>query len=332
MPSKYTDSTLAPYWSFKPLPFWQSVFAGGTYTANLMGCPWTCRNCWSKFGWRRAEPNYELEPHEVAEKLVKGIRRNAQCGARLTGGEPALYWEHTRGVIREFLERTQDVRIHIPGETGRRGDPVGIVVETNGAVALVPERLDELEAEFGRDAQRVVIHLGIKATSPEQLAELTGMTHATCVRFHEQQLANLMHGAYNIKHLVIHASFLDRFTDPGIYAAILREVERARPGMSRNVNVLDFKEYSGTTRLYVPKRLRGDTPDDPGAEDPEVINALVTRDGGLRRPVERNEDAGEPTTAIEELAPEDLSERVDIAEAFDDAVREQGIPDGTLRR
>jgi hypothetical protein len=50
----------------------------------------------------------------------------------------------------------------------------------------------------------------------EERAKLTGMTHSTCVGFHEQQLANLMHGAYNIKHLVIHASFLDRCPDPGI--------------------------------------------------------------------------------------------------------------------
>jgi hypothetical protein len=78
--------------------------------------------------------------------------------------------------------------------------------------------------------------------------------------------------------------------------------------------------------------MRGDTPDDPGAEDPELINALVTRDGVLRRPIERQEDRGEATTAIEELEPEDLSERVDVAEAFDDAVRQQGIPGGTLRR
>jgi hypothetical protein len=33
----------------------------------------------------------------------------------------------------------------------------------------------------------------------------------------------------------------------------------------------ESKEYSGTTKLYVPKRMRGDTPEDPGAEDPEPL-------------------------------------------------------------
>jgi uncharacterized Fe-S cluster-containing radical SAM superfamily protein len=39
-----------------------------------------------------------LEPDEVASKLIAGMRRNAQAGARITGGEPAMYWEHTRSI------------------------------------------------------------------------------------------------------------------------------------------------------------------------------------------------------------------------------------------
>ena len=43
------------------------------------------------------------------------------------------------------------------------------------------------------------------------------------------------------------------------------------------------------------------------------------------------DESSEPATVIEDLSPEDLSDRVDIAKAFDDATSAQGIPDGTLR-
>jgi len=42
------------------------------------------------------------------------------------------------------------------------------------------------------------------------------------------------------------------------------------------------------------------------------------------------DESSEPATVIEDLSPEDLSDRVDIAKAFDDATSAQGIPDGTL--
>ncbi len=321
--SAYKGTLVAPYRSFKPMGFWSSVFPGGTYTANLQGCPWTCANCWSKSGWRESPAKFDLMPDEVAAKIVKGMQRNAQTAGRITGGEPAMYWDHTRGVIDAFIARTEGMRIHVPGATGRRGDPAGLVIETNGAVQMTPSRLQELEDDLGEEAGRIVIHLGIKATSGPQLAQLTGMTAATCARFHQQQLDNLLHAAYKLKHLVVHASFLDEFTDPAILSAIQREVERGRPGMSRNVGVLDFNPYRAPLRAYVPPVVRADFRDDPGAEDDETLHALLPRDAEQRYRIERNE-----ADPVDE--PQDRGELADDAIELGEAFEREAGPAGRL--
>lgn len=323
--SAYKGTLIAPYRSFKPMGFWTYIFAGGTYTANLQGCPWTCKNCWSKSGWRESPATLELGPDKVAEKIVAGMQRNAQTAGRITGGEPAMYWDHTHAVIGSFLERTADMRIHVPGMTSRRGDPAGLVIETNGAVQMTPERLQQLEDDFGDEAGRILVHIGIKATSGPQLAALTGMAEATAARFHQQQLNNLLYAAYELKKLVVHASFLDRYTDPGILAAIQREVERGRPGMSRNVGVLDFRPYRQQARAKVPALVRAELRDDVGADDEETLNALLPVDGDQRFALERNE--ADPVDEVEDRG--DLAaEAIERGEGFERAAG----PLGRLRR
>lgn len=321
MTRRYTrENLIAPYYKYAPSPlFWTSLFARGTYLMQVQGCNWRCAACWSASGHRAQGPRYEFTPEQVVDKMVNGMVRNAMTAARISGGEPALYWDHTEAVIHDFVERTRDLRIHVPGETGRRGDPASIIIETTGTLGVTPTSLQRLEDRLGKDAERVIIHLGIKATSPAQLAELTGMTLQTCERFHAQQLENLLHAATELKHLVVHASFLDRFTDPSIYAAILREVERGRPGMSRNIGILDFKPYAnGNPRLKVPAAIREDTRDDPGADDDELVNALATREGGRRHAIERDET--DLTPELEVRDPAGVLDAVELGEAFEAAV------------
>lgn len=251
-----SDEQTAPYKRFRPTSFYGDVYANGTFTADLMDCHWSCESCWSRFGHRNEEPKYNLTAREVAEKLLAGMERNKQGAARISSGEPLLHWEHVVDVADEVLQRSREARIVLEGMTDPDGDPFRIVVETNGSL-LTPARLDELERILGEDAPRMVLALGIKATSPEQLAELTGHVPATAQRFHAGQLDALMHIAGNTR-LGFHGLFLDKFTDPEVFATIQRQVEHVRPGSARELSVEKFKAYSGTQRFYKPKRFRDD--------------------------------------------------------------------------
>jgi uncharacterized Fe-S cluster-containing radical SAM superfamily protein len=261
-----------------------------------MGCNWTCSKCWSRYGWQGVlktwregadpssgmGPRYELDPAQAATKLVEGMKRNAQTMCRLSGGEPTMHWDHTIAVIKEVVERTQGVRMHVPGMTDRRGDCMGIVIETNGSM-LDAKRLDTLEKELGAEAARVVWSIGMKATHPEALSWLTGLPMPVAVRAHQKQLDALMHLALVSEHFVFFASFLDRCTDPGIYAALQREIERAKPGQGRVLNTQRLKNYGDSNVYGTPKRFRGRAFPDPSPEhDPELITELIDADGGIQ--------------------------------------------------
>lgn len=330
------DGPVAAYKNFRPTRFYDGVFINGCYTADLMGCNWSCDKCWSRFGGRNDTPKYELTPSQAAHKMVAGMRRNAQQMVRISYGEPGMHWEHVTRVIDEVLARTKDERLVVPGLTGRRGEPFGVLVETNGSL-ITPARLDDLERRHGKDAARVVLCIGVKATTPEQLAELTGHSIETARRFHRAQLDALFHIAANCKYLMGYAAFLDRYTDPEIYAAIVREVDRCRPAMARHISVLDFKEYAGTTRLYVPKRLRtSDHPDPVPGDDAEAVHDISAPDGPRRRQ-ELTDADDEPTSDPDgedllfgRTPPPPPDGRKELAREWARAVDEQDTPAGTM--
>src|SRR4051794_39490625 len=206
--SNYTGVDLAPYYRFRPTDFYDTVFPNGTYTADIAGCNWTCEHCWSKYGWRgldlEAMPkgSGEFTSDQVAAKLVKGMERNLQPMCRISGGEASMYWDpHMVGVIRHMLEMTQGKRMKIRGVTEPGvGAAMGICIEANGSVLTVAQ-LNALEAEFGEEARRIVLAIGMKATNAGELARLTGMTAATAERFHKGQMRTLRHLALKAKHL-----------------------------------------------------------------------------------------------------------------------------------
>lgn len=325
-----TAEQQVPYRKFQPSSFWTMLFPHGTYTAMVQGCNWTCEGCWSGAGWRgrSVSKGMMLTAEQVAHKLVEGCKRNAQNAARISGGEAGIYWAHTEQVIYSFLERTRDIVIDLGELTGPAGEPASIVIETN-ASTLTPQDLDRLEEQLGEDAERVVIALGFKATHPAALQELTGMTLATCERFHAKQLALLLHAAYHLKHLQVHAAFIDRYTDPHILSAIMRSVERGRPGMGRNIGVVAYKHYRSTKGTYVPKRLRTEHRDVLPADDEETLNALATKSGLPRSSVEQ--DDSDPVAEIEDLTQEPESPGAALGREFHASLLELGVRDGELR-
>ena len=326
----------APYKRFRPTRQFYGALYGGCFTADLMDCNWSCERCWSRFGGKGDEPGHVLTPEQATQKLVKGLRRNALLMCRITYGEPIMHWPHVERVIDGVLTETQGERMVVPGFTDRRGECMGIIIETNGSL-LKPKMLDALETRYGADAKRIIINIGIKATTPQQLAQLTGHPLKVAERFHRTQLAAIMHMAFNCPNLVMYASFLDKFTDPEIFAGIAREVERAKPGLNRHIDVLDYVSYQNTTRLYTPKHLRErDFPDGVPADEPETVNALLAPDGMPRRQ-EVAPDQEVPSFDVDGMDAFDRtltpkhSPHLDLARQFADAVNEPSILDGQTR-
>jgi uncharacterized Fe-S cluster-containing radical SAM superfamily protein len=261
---QYTGVDLAPYYRFRPTAFYDTVFPNGTYTADIVGCNWTCEHCWSKYGWRgldlEAMPkgSGEFTSEQVVTKLVKGMERsNLQPMCRISGGEASMYWDpHMVGVIRHVLGMTEGRRMQIRGVTEPGvGAAMGICIETNGSVLTVAQ-LNALEEEFGEDARRIVLAIGMKATNAGELARLTGMTTATAERFHKGQMRTLRHLALKAKHLGWFANYIDEFTDDVEYARLVRDLERKRPGSARLMGVDPYHRSYQSNRHYTPKRMQ----------------------------------------------------------------------------
>lgn len=263
-------------------PFYDSVFLNGTYTADILGCNWTCLHCWSAYGWQgksvderpRKGGGGEFTSAQIADKLIAGMKRNAMPMCRISGGEASMYWDpHIVGVIREVITRTQGLRMVVDGATGPDGEAMGIVIETNGGTLQLAQ-LKALEEEFGEDAARIVLAVGVKATSASRLQELTGMSEKTCERFHRRQMDNIKWLALRSRYLGWFANYLDAFVDDEEFASFQRGLERKRPGVARLLSVDPFKRSAFNTKAdYTPKRFRteGEHFNEPGAEQDEEI-------------------------------------------------------------
>jgi uncharacterized Fe-S cluster-containing radical SAM superfamily protein len=363
MLAKYKGTLVAPYHRFRPTEFYSDVYVNGTFSADCVGCNWTCAGCWSAYGWegilrtQGLEPRYELTPAEVAVKLIRGMKNNAQSMCRITGGEITMYWDHMMELISEFLTRTEGVRFHMPPITEPRGEPLGIILETNGSM-LDKKRIDEIEERFGEQAQRVVLSIGFKATHPEALAELTGLPLKVAATAHQKQMDALLYLALEAKYVGFWASFLDKYTDPGIYAALQREVERARSGAGRNFAIQPYKNYNvAAARLFTPKRFRGRSMKEPSPErDEEIITQFIDADGGTKSFDEleaqitadlakvenpaRKEQLEEELLELMETRPSETvvpverpedDELLNIQLGFADAVEAQGFDEGAVK-
>ena len=196
--------------------------------------------------------------------------------------------------------------------TSSRGDPMGLIIETNGST-LSYEQIDKLEDDYGEDARRIVVAIGIKSTTPEGLAELTGLSLSVAERAHERQLENILYIALRKTHVGMRAVFLDKYTDLGMYAALQREVERKKPGRGRLIEMVPFKRFGNANRYYTPKRFRENIfPDGIPEVDEEVINGLLDKEGKPGKDWEgegfEGEELEELRMSAEEIADQELPE------------------------
>lgn len=194
----------------------------GTFTADILGCGWSCAGCWSRHGGRDTPASFLLTGEQVAARLADGIGRHGLTMARITYGEPTEHWQHLSDAIGTFLRCTTA--------------PLGLIIETNGAL-LTPDRVEDLAGACGQAAGRVIFDVGIKATSGPRLAALTGHPRDVAERLHHAQLLAIMTLAHT--NLGLRVTFLDAFSSPPVVAAVAHELEQARPGSSAGVRVVD---------------------------------------------------------------------------------------------
>lgn len=255
MTPAYRAVDLAPYQRFR-----KTKFYGGCFTADIQFCNWTCDHCWSKYGWRNTDPVMELDSDQVVKRILSGLRRNGVYQARISGGEPSLYWRsHLRLVAEKLLTQTRREAIHPKGKT-RGGRRPLLVVETNGT-AITPADIAAFEEALGDEAWRLQLTIGVKATNPRLLAELTGQTPQTAARFRAKQLELVRFLARPERLVRFNALFLDRYTVEDELEAFRDEVE-AIAGDEVMIDVQKFKTTGwGDNRFahkhYTPKRERG---------------------------------------------------------------------------
>lgn len=126
---------------------------GGACTADCVGCNLRCRGCWSFWGWQGLEKNFEeYTAEQVAEKLLSGVEKHGVGVARICGGEPLLFKEHTLQVAKTFLEQN---------------DYALFVIETNGLF------IDEAFVEELKELPRLVFRVSLKAPSREKYEDWT---------------------------------------------------------------------------------------------------------------------------------------------------------------
>lgn len=248
----YKGADLAPYKRFR-----KARFYGGCFTVDVQNCNWACDNCWSQMGWKGQDPTYELDSDEVVKRIVRGLDRNHVSMARVSGGEPTLNWDgHMRLVAQKFVEQTE-------GTLPDGDEEPFLVIETNGTI-LKPAQVERFEAEMLQEADRLQLTIGLKATSAELLAKLTGHSLKTAERFRKAQMELVEFMAAPERIVELDIVMLDAFcTDEG-----LDELEDWLDGIRQEgrgfVDIQQFKtsgwgSQKHTTAKYTPKRHRGKT-------------------------------------------------------------------------
>lgn len=236
----YQGSTVAPYTRFRPEREFYTFIEGGTYTADIWGCPWRCDRCWSHFGQAHGPVVYECTPQLVVDKFLAGMTRNAMAGSRISGGDVGYWWEHTRQVVDEFLNRTRGKRLKI---SRRRTKAMLLLLETSGGIRITPEQLTDIEQMHGEHAANLVLSIGMKATNPELLGKLTGLPPAAARAAHERQL-KLVRAAMALEHVEVLVSFLGPYTVEEEYEQIRSDLMEIRAEAQDTVTVLRFRNYN----------------------------------------------------------------------------------------
>jgi len=136
------------YYRFRPARFY-----GGIATADCVGCCLRCIFCWS---WREVTRPKSFgrfySPQEVADKLVRIVRKKRCRQIRISGNEPTIAREH----LIKVLEL-------IPPD-------IHFILETNGILL----GHDKSYAEDLNRFQNLHVRVSLKGTNEEEFSMLTG--------------------------------------------------------------------------------------------------------------------------------------------------------------
>ena len=179
-------------------------FYGGIATADCVGCYLRCLFCWS---WdiltHAARCGTFYRPEQLAEDLLKIVRRHHGHQIRISGNEPTLH----RGHLIEVLT-------HIPVQ-------YRFILETNGILLGLDRTYCRELAEFPNLHARV----SLKGCDPEEFGRLTGMD-ADGLYLQIKALENLL-----AEGVSCHPSLMS-FAGPQAFSSLIETLSAIDPSLA----------------------------------------------------------------------------------------------------
>ena len=144
------------------------------YAADIIGCPWACRRCWSGYGTTGADQAKRLSPEEVVARLLRGLERHRLREAKISGGEPSLHPEHLVALGDEWVTRAPAGAV-LTIETNALGITDDVVDRLVGIRARIcPSR----NAPHASPVDPLRLHVTLKALDAPNAVWLAGASPA----------------------------------------------------------------------------------------------------------------------------------------------------------
>jgi organic radical activating enzyme len=242
------DPLLAPYNRFRDnAKLYADSDPPGCFGAELVGCGFACRQCWSSYGLRGKDKMKWMHPDEVATRLIEGAYKNNRRLVRVTAGEPFLYPEHVIAVAERVLAHTDMT------------PALRLQIETNGLYATpqVMQRLNEIAADYilppnpanplenHQDRSRLGLWWSFKAPDASYWSWHTGRS----IDEFETMGKNLMWALENASNVDIWIGLMDELCESDDFREeFAMVVEDYRPGVSRKIGYEQFTIYHPTLR------------------------------------------------------------------------------------
>jgi len=177
---KVGNDFLAPYWRFRG-----GKWYGGIATADIIGCNICCKFCGPRLFMLSKRKRYKYKSsREVAKILIEIARKRGYRFIRISGGEPAIYWEH-------LLQVLDNVKC----------EKFIFILETNGILIGANKEFVEELSQY----PNIHVRVSLKGTNENEFANLT-MANPKFFSYQLQALKNLLNFDVSF-HPAVVASF-----------------------------------------------------------------------------------------------------------------------------
>lgn len=243
------DPLLAPYFRFRDNgKLYPDLDPPGVFGAELVGCGFACRQCWSTYGLRGKDKSKWLDPDTVATRLIEGAYKNNRRLVRITAGEPFLYPDHLVAVVERVLEHGSEMQ-----------PPLRVQIETNGLFATpdVMQRLNEIAADhiapfnpaypLENDQDRSALGMWWSFKAPDATAWVwhTGRSPEEF----ETMLSNTKWALRNARNIDIWLGLMiELCEDDDLREEFAEVMEECRPGQAQKIGYENFTVYHHTLR------------------------------------------------------------------------------------